>query len=80
MRPRPWHPPVLLSKSEQKIISRIKRAKLFVFLRQIRHELFDKEFQMELGQMYADKPKGHPPVAPARLVFDPNFTSLQECL
>jgi len=31
------------------------------------HELFDKEFQMELGRWINQK---DPPVAPARLVFD----------
>jgi hypothetical protein len=31
MRPSSWHPPVEPSSSEQTIITRIKRAKLFVF-------------------------------------------------
>jgi hypothetical protein len=37
MHPRLWHPPIELSASEQVIVSRIGRAKLFIFLRQIRH-------------------------------------------
>jgi hypothetical protein len=37
-----------LSGLEQKVVKRIKRAKLFIFLRQVRHELFNDEFQMEL--------------------------------
>lgn len=67
MRPRLWSPPIELSEAEQKIVSRIKRAKLFIFLRQVRHSLFDEVFQAELGAIYADKAKGHPPVAPAQM-------------
>ncbi|MFB2892471.1 hypothetical protein ACE1CI_05955 [Aerosakkonemataceae cyanobacterium BLCC-F50] len=37
MRPVNWNVPVNLSPAEQKIVSRIKRAKLFIFLREIRH-------------------------------------------
>jgi hypothetical protein len=32
MRPSSWHPPVEPSSLEQTIITRIKRAKLFIFL------------------------------------------------
>ena len=45
MRPPDWNPPIELSEAEQAIISRIKRAKLFIFLRHNRHDLFDEEFQ-----------------------------------
>lgn len=47
MRPSSWHPPVEPSSFEQTILTRIKRAKLFVFLRHHRHELFDDAFQDE---------------------------------
>jgi hypothetical protein len=33
---------------------RIRKAKLFLFLRQIRHELFDVEFQQELAKVFKD--------------------------
>jgi hypothetical protein len=33
MRPALWQPPVECSPAEQKIVTRIRRAKLFVFLR-----------------------------------------------
>ncbi len=69
MRPQPWFPAVELSPLEQTIVKRIRRAKLFTFLRQVRHELFDEAFQKELAQLYADKPKGHPPVPPAQLAL-----------
>ncbi|OYD86685.1 hypothetical protein CDG77_33640 [Nostoc sp. 'Peltigera membranacea cyanobiont' 213] len=69
MRPEKWHPPIELSASEQSIVKRIKRAKLFTFLRQYRHKLFDEEFQVELSKLYADSAKGHPPVSPAQLAL-----------
>jgi transposase len=69
MRPELWQPPVACSPAEQKIIARIRRAKLFVFLRQYRHEVFDAAFQAELAGGYADSPKGQPPVAPAQLAL-----------
>jgi hypothetical protein len=69
MRPQIWQLPVELSALEQSIVKRIKRAKLFTFLRQYRHQLFDEEFQQELGKLYADSPKGHPPVPPAKLAL-----------
>ena len=64
MRPEPWNPPIELSKKEAKIVKLMKRAKLFVFLREIRHLLFDEAFQEELSKMYAKADKGHPPVHP----------------
>jgi transposase len=48
---------------------RVKRAKLFVFLRERRHEIFDEGFQEELGALYGDSRLGHPPVPPARLAL-----------
>jgi transposase len=69
MRPPAWHPPVELSAAEQAIVARIRRAKLFVFLRRIRHELFSPAFQAELAGIYAASPQGHPPVPPAQLAL-----------
>src|SRR5579864_6286993 len=69
MRPSPWHPPVDPSPSEQVIMRLVKRAKLFVFLRQQRHVLFDDAFQAELATIYADSPFGHPPIPPAQLAL-----------
>ena len=69
MRPLSWHPPVEPSAAEQAILKRIRRAKLFVFLRQHRHELFDEAFQAELATLYQDSPLGQPPIAPARLAL-----------
>src|SRR5689334_18741883 len=69
MRPSPWQPPVEPSAVEQTILRLIKRAKLFVFLRQQRHALFDAAFQAELATIYQDSPLGHPPVPPAQLAL-----------
>ena len=69
MRPPPWTPPVELSPAEQTIVKRIRRAKLFVFLRERRHELFDAAFQEELAAPYASSGQGRLPVPPARLAL-----------
>src|SRR5438309_6557535 len=69
MQPSFWQPSVDPSVAEQAIIKRIRRAKLFVFLRQHRHELFDQTFQGELAQLYQDSPLGQPPIAPAQLAL-----------
>src|SRR5213082_872715 len=69
MRPSFWQPPVDPSVAEQAIIKRIRRAKLFVFLRHHRHELFDQTFQGELAKLYQDSPLGQPPIAPAQLAL-----------
>ena len=69
MRPPLWHPPIALSNAEQAVVQRIRRAKLFVFLRTIRHHLFDDAFQDELAQIFRDSARGQPPVPPAPLVL-----------
>ena len=70
MRPRLWQPLVPLSPAEATVVRRIQRAKLFIFLRQQRHVLFSADFQAELATaLYADKPKGQPPIPPAQLAL-----------
>ena len=69
MRPAIWQPPVALSTAEQQVMRRVRRAKLFVFLREQRHAIFDAPFQEELATMYPDLAKGHPPIAPALLAL-----------
>jgi Transposase domain (DUF772) len=69
MRPELWRPPVAPSAAEQAVIKAVRRAKLFVFLREHRHGLFDQQFQAELARAYVDSPKGQPPVPPARLAL-----------
>ena len=69
MRPDVWRPPVEPSAAEQAVMRAVRRARLFVFLRLHRHELFDEQFQAELAEAYADKPKGQPPIPPAQLAL-----------
>src|SRR5512142_2758758 len=69
MQPETWKPPVELSKQEEQIVKKIRRAKLFVFLRQHRHELLDEAFQEELANLYRKAERGQPPVAPAMLAL-----------
>jgi DDE family transposase/transposase-like protein DUF772 len=69
VRPVVWRPPAEPSAEEQAVIKAVRRAKLFVFLRQHRRELFDEPFQAELAQAYVDSAKGQPPVPPALLAL-----------
>jgi hypothetical protein len=69
MRPPHWYPPIELSPLEQTIVARIRRAKLFIFLRSVRHELFDDLFQDELAEMFRPSLKGNCPVSPAKLAL-----------
>ena len=69
MQPVLWQPPVELSESEEHIVKRIRRAKLFVFLRHYRHELLDEVLQQELAGLYRTSKRGQPPIAPAQLAL-----------
>ena len=69
VRPALWQPPIEPSPAELSILKRIRRAKLFIFLRHHRHALFSDDFQHELTTLYKDAPQGHPPVPPAQLAL-----------
>src|SRR5437879_2870895 len=69
MRPDHWRPPVALSGAEESIVRRIRRAKLFTFLRGVRHELLSDAFQAELETIFKESEKGQPPVPPAKLAL-----------
>jgi hypothetical protein len=46
-----WHPPIALTPEEQKIAARTQKTrKFFVFLRTIRPQLLDADFQQTLAQ------------------------------
>src|SRR5262245_13654432 len=62
-----WSPAVETTAAEERILARCKKAKLFVFLRRHRHELFDEAFERELIAMYPQRASGKEPVAPALL-------------
>jgi hypothetical protein len=58
-----WNPPMALSPEEQKIVARTQKArKFFVFLRTIRHELLDADFQQTLATSSRPEPGGKAPV------------------
>ena len=69
MQPTLWQPPIEPSPTEQAIIKRIRRAKLFVFLREHRHDIFNATFQEELSGLYRDSKRGQPPIPPAQLAL-----------
>jgi hypothetical protein len=64
-----WSPPVQTTPQENWILKQCKKAKLFVFLRSHRHELFDDAFQAELAGMYKARESGKEPVPPALLAM-----------
>src|SRR2546430_5623981 len=69
MQPEMWKPPVELSKQEEQIVKKIRKAKLFVFLREHQHELLDEALQQELANLYRKAERGQPPIAPAMLAL-----------
>jgi Transposase domain (DUF772)/Transposase DDE domain len=69
MQPSLWQPPLEPSPTEQAIMKRIRRAKLFVFLREQRHLLLNETFQLELSGLYRDSKRGQPPISPAQLAL-----------
>ena len=67
---RIWDCPVTLSPKEKLICKRLKsNGKLFVFLREQRHRIFDDSITEKLFSLYADHPRGKPPIPPAQLAM-----------
>lgn len=65
-----WQCPIALSKKEELICKKLKTTgKLFVFLRQYRHIIFNDEINARLISMYHDHPKGKPPIPAAQLAM-----------
>ena len=65
-----WNPNREITKQEQAILRRLRRhKKLFAFLREQRHELFDDKFQDELAAMYRDTGAGKEPITPALMAM-----------
>ena len=64
-----WNIPVELTASERSIARHLTRVgKFYVFLREVRHQLFDVEFMAELEVAYG-KPRGREPLPPAMLAM-----------
>ena len=65
-----WRPRQGYTKQEEALLRRLRKTrKLFAFLRDCRHELFDDAFQAELGSMYRDTGAGSDPTPPALLAM-----------
>lgn len=63
-----WKVPGELEPQEKRLVDRMrKRSRFFVFLREIRGQLFDDAFQKELAAAY--EPRGQEPVPPALLAM-----------
>jgi hypothetical protein len=63
-----WNVPNKLTPKETKLVARMRRkSRFYLFLREIRGQLFDEEFQAELAKAYA--PRGQAPVPPALLAM-----------
>jgi hypothetical protein len=65
-----WHPRQTFSRQELLLLKRLRRTrKLFAFLRDHRHEIFDDAMQVELESMYRDTGAGKDPVCPAMMAM-----------
>jgi hypothetical protein len=63
-----WHPSRTYTQQEKFLLKRLRRTrKLFAFLRDYRHEIFDDAMQAELESMYRDTGAGKSPVCPAMM-------------
>ena len=63
-----WQPEAAISVRERRLLKLAGRSrKLFVFLREQRHELFDAEFQKELAGMYRQTGQGEEAQPPAMM-------------
>lgn len=64
-----WDVPIELSAEERKVAKRLHRiGKFYVFLREVRHELFNAAFEAALATAYK-KPRGMMPLPPALLAM-----------
>ena len=64
-----WDVPIQLNAHERKVAKRLHRiGKFYVFLREMRHELFDASFEAELAKAYK-KSRGTAPLPPALLAM-----------
>lgn len=65
-----WNPSRTYTRQEQILLKRLRRTrKLFAFLREYRHEIFDDAMQAELESMYRDTGAGKEPVCPAMMAM-----------
>jgi IS5 family transposase len=58
-----------LTPKEERLFARLKKKKIFTFLRLIRHQLFSDDFQKLLTASYPERLAGEEPVPPALLAM-----------
>ena len=64
-----WNPPVRLTSQEKLILKHFKRTRrLYVFLRDHRHEIIDDKLEQELEETYRDTGAGKDPKPPVMMV------------
>lgn len=65
-----WRPRQTVTKQEEVLLRRLRKGKkLFAFLREYRHELFDESFQAQLEAMYRGSGAGKAATPPALLAM-----------
>ena len=65
-----WNPSRTYTRQEEWLLKRLRRTrKLFAFLRDHRHEIFDDAMQAEFESMYRDTGGGKDPVCPAMMAM-----------
>src|SRR6476659_1287456 len=64
-----WIPPVELSEGEKFIVKRCAKRRVFVFLRELRHRIFDEEMQRKLAAAYCSVERGRERVPPAQMAL-----------
>jgi hypothetical protein len=64
-----WNPPVELTRGEAFIAKRCEKRRVFVFLRELRHVIFDAEMQDRLNAAYSSAVRGKERVCPAQLAL-----------
>jgi hypothetical protein len=64
-----WNPPVELSEQEARIMKRVKKAPLFRFFREHRHQLLDAATQAKLVAAYPAVERGKKPMPPGQMAL-----------
>jgi hypothetical protein len=64
-----WNPPVEPTRSEQFVIKRCGKRRVFVFLRELRHKIFDEAMQQKLWAAYSPVARGKERIPPAQLAL-----------
>ena len=64
-----WTTQTELSGLEERIVKRCGKRRVFVFLRELRHRIFDESMQARLNAAYKEVARGRDRVPPAQLAL-----------